>query len=115
MNGILIKFELVDIVIKYCKIGKDDFWPEAVCDGLSLSCGICGVSPVIDYLISDEIWKKVVPKELRLDVVCLGCLVLIDPNVITNIKRISICGGGQTLICLPEILYDYRETNIITT
>lgn len=93
---------------KYFKVGKDDPWPEAVCDGLSLSCGICDIIPIIDYMVSDEMWQKIVPKELKLGVVCLDCLVNIDPSVIDSIEKISICGGGQTLICLPEILYDYR-------
>ena len=96
-------------MLKHIQVGKDDSWPEAVCDGLSLSCGICGRSPVIDYLVSDNTWNKVVPKELKLGVVCLECLVDMDSSVVSGIEKISICGGGQTLICLPGILYDYRE------
>jgi len=96
-------------VIKYCKIGKDDPWPEAVCDGLSSACGVCGIVSAIDYTVSDETWKMV-PDELRLGVVCLECLVNMDPDVIDSIEKISICGGGETLICLPDILYDYRAS-----
>lgn len=43
-------------------------------DGLVSNCAVCGKHPVpFDYGISDELWQKVVPKELSPDVICLAC------------------------------------------
>ena len=88
---------------------KDDPWPEAVSDGLTLPCGVCGTVPVIDYHIPDNIWKKIVPKKLKLGVICLNCLVNMDPDVVSSIENIFVCGGGRTILLKPETLYDYRS------
>lgn len=87
---------------------KDDPWPEAVSDGLTLSCGECGVVPIIDYVVPDEVWKNTVPKEIRLGVVCLECLVDMNPDIIASIKKIFVCDSGQTICLKPTDLYDYR-------
>jgi len=47
---------------------------EAIPDGLTIACPYCGRVPEIDYMIDDEIWKQLIPKEYRTGVVCLGCL-----------------------------------------
>ena len=42
--------------------------------GLIGNCVVCGEHPVpFDYSISDELWQKVVPKELSPNVICLSC------------------------------------------
>lgn len=48
-------------------------WPEAVSDGLTLPCGICKTVPRFDFLVDDETWALVAPKEHRLGVICLPC------------------------------------------
>ena len=95
--------------MKKIDIKKNDRWPEAVSDGLTLSCGVCGVVPVVDYTVSAEAWKNTVPKELKLGVVCLNCLIDMDPNVLTSLEHLFVCGGGRTVSLAPTIIYDYRE------
>ena len=92
----------------YCLVGEEDPWPEAVSDGLVSYCERCGVVPVIDYRVSDETWKKVVPKSLQTKVVCLECLIDIDPTVLGSVKEVYVCKGGLTLLLNPKTLYDYR-------
>lgn len=94
--------------MKHYLIEENDSWPEAVSDGLTLPCGVCGVVPVIDYHVSDEAWK-VVPNALSLGVVCIECLIQMDPNILPHIERILVCHGGRTMELIPKILYDYRN------
>ena len=58
-------------------VRQEDEWPEGVSDGLTLPCALCGNHTDIDYGIDDDVWRKVVPKFCRRDVVCLKCLIRI--------------------------------------
>lgn len=87
---------------------KDAPWPEAVSDGLVSSCEECGVVPIIDYLVSNEVWENTVPRKIRSRVVCLECLINMNPDVIASIKKIFVCNGGQTICLKPTDLYHYR-------
>jgi len=46
---------------------------ESVSDGLSSPCYFCKRVPVVDYVVDDQVWKTVVPKEAQHHVVCLEC------------------------------------------
>ena len=78
-------------------ITKDN-WPESLSDGLELSCSFCGKKPIIDYSVTDYLWKKTVPKKYRKNVVCLKCLSeRCDPDeLLENIVRIQITLKGIT-------------------
>lgn len=95
--------------MKTVYVKEGDKWPEAVSDGLTLPCGICEEIPATDYIIDHDMWDKVVPKEMKLGVVCLDCLVGLDPNVIEHIKSIFVCGGGKSIHLEPDVLYDYTD------
>ena len=67
-------------------------WPNGISDRLELSCGICGKENInIDYIVNDKYWKKIVPENFRLGVVCLDCIIgLTTPeDVIQNLKSIA--------------------------
>lgn len=51
-----------------------DNWPGAISDGMVTACESCGVVPgLVDYLVTNKGWDRVVPREWRASVVCLGC------------------------------------------
>lgn len=90
-------------------IKEDDKWPEAVSDGLTLSCGVCNKKPIIDYRISDKTWQRVIPEVLQSGVVCLECLLEIDQDVIEDIEQIFVCSQGRSLLMKSSLLYDYKQ------
>jgi len=49
-------------------------WLEGVSDGLTLPCSICGKHTRYDYKIKDYMWEKVVPSNIKRNVICLSCL-----------------------------------------
>ena len=86
-------------------------WPEAVSDGLTLPCGICGTIPSIDYHVEDDFWDSVVPRQLRRGVVCLDCLADLAAErglgVAENVQQVQWIGKGETLVLNPERVYRY--------
>lgn len=93
------------------KIIIKDKWPDGISDGLSLKCQRCGHLPYIDYNVTDVFWKKVVPEELRLGVICLRCLdelaTQIDENVANYLIRLQFTGKGKTLEMTPKQVFYY--------
>jgi hypothetical protein len=91
-----------------------DKWPEAISDGLTLSCPYCGLIPHIDYRVDDVFWKKVVPKEYRTGVVCLSCLDRIASEVGEDISyhliETQFTGLNKTLIMKLIKTYHYDLT-----
>ena len=86
-------------------------WPEAISDGLTLACGVCGQEPSFDYLVADEAWEVVVPEELRLGVVCLACFDHLagERGVHTSdvLEHVQFTGAGETIILHPVEAYRY--------
>lgn len=87
-----------------------DPWPEAVSDGLTLACGVCGILPLLDYTVDDAYWRSA--GRSSLGVVCLVCLMARRgaQEVLSHITRIQVTGLGATLVLDPTLLvtYDHR-------
>ena len=61
--------------LKGCLMKINDSWPEAVSDGLTLTCSDCGVVPRFDYGVDEGFWRQhVADYPARIGVVCLPCL-----------------------------------------
>lgn len=88
------------------KIYSQDQWPEGISDGLILPCHQCGITPSLDYQVSDKAWEQVVPKSQRLGVVCLQCFLTLGGQP-SDIKQIQVVGHGQTLVLVPIERYNY--------
>jgi len=95
------------------KIIISDKWPEAISDGLSLPCSICGIIPMFDYHVDDDFWSRIVPGHIRRDVICLPCLDGLAHNVqldvAEHIEFVHFTGIGKTVVLIPERTYYYEK------
>jgi len=86
-------------------------WPEGVSDGLRLPCSLCDQRPYFDYTVTDEVWKKVTPKEYRLGVLCLSCFDLLahrqEVNIAQDILQVQFTGIGKTVCFSPTFIHQY--------
>jgi hypothetical protein len=89
-------------------VTQDD-WPAAVSDGLSLPCSDCGQVPRFDYHVSDEFWRRWVPDDGRLGVVCLPCLDRRCGGIglATALERVQWTGIGHTVDLSPIRRFEY--------
>lgn len=88
-------------------------WPEAVSDGLTLSCSDCGCTPRFDYRVKSEFWQQHVPElPTRLGVVCLPCLDRRCGGVglADALVEVQWTGTGHTVVLAPTIKHEYRKT-----
>ncbi len=89
----------------------EEHWPEAISDGLTLSCQVCGKLPVFDYTVDDDAWRNFVPKEMWLGVVCLGCFSKLvrarDRYVSEFLKAVQFTGADETILLVPAVAYRY--------
>lgn len=90
------------------EIRPGDEWPGGISDGLNLSCPGCGEVPMVDYVVADKAWRRVVPKHHRLGVVCLTCFLDAGGSP-SDIEQIQVIGGGRTVVLRPVAEYDYRH------
>lgn len=88
-----------------------DKWPEAISDGLTLSCSICGCKVMYDYHVDDDFWTKVVPEHCRRSVLCLACLDKLatdmDLDITKHLQEIQFTGIGKTIVLKPEKVFYY--------
>lgn len=86
-------------------------WPEAVSDGLTIPCQVCGILPKFDYLVEDDLWRSVAPKEYLRSVICLPCLDRIASakgiDVSAGLLEVQFTGIGKTVILKPEWTHRY--------
>ncbi len=97
--------------MRHFKINKEN-WICGVSDGLTLPCAVCGQGNIkFDYNVTDELWNKVVPKEIKRDVICLPCF-----SIMVNEKGIKIgegmvslqyTGVGETIEFIPCNIFNY--------
>lgn len=101
--------------IDYIDVPKDE-WPGAVSDGLSIKCGFCGKTPAVDYIVTDIIWRSVVPPNMRAGAICIDCFLKEARK-----KRIDVSAGflgaqiatgmGATICVRTTSVYYYKEDN----
>jgi len=74
-------------------------WVDSLSDGLVLNCSLCGRNPIIDYSVTDTLWKNIVPKEYQRGVVCLHCLSKLcdSETLLNNLIGIQITVKNLTL------------------
>jgi len=93
---------------------RGDAWPEAVSDGLSLPCTLCRRQLDFGFMVTDEIWRRVVPLGIRRDVLCLHCLdrLATDEGIDISACLMSVqyIGIGKTIILLPTAVIDWAGT-----
>lgn len=93
------------------KIVIADKWPEGISDGLSLPCCVCHLSVAFDYGVDDAFWQAIVPEEYRRSVVCLSCLATLASarglQIEKHLKFVQFVGMGETIILLPDSIYQY--------
>lgn len=89
-------------------------WPHGISDGLTVQCYYCGRVPSFDYTVSDECWRRIVPKAARLGVVCLPCLEEVAANkgleVAAHLERVQFVGHGYTVVLEPTRVYYWEES-----
>ncbi len=49
------------------------FTHEKPAESQRQTCKVCGCSDKFDYHLSDDLWRKVVPRRYQKSVVCLDC------------------------------------------
>lgn len=93
------------------KIQIKDKWPEGISDGLRLKCQNCGHLPYIDYNVDDDFWQNVVPKEMKLGVICFRCLDKMATkkglDVANHLLRFQFTGDGKTIELTPKRVFYY--------
>jgi hypothetical protein len=84
-------------------------WPEAVSDGVTLACADCGEVPMFDYHVSEGFWRRWVPDDARLGIVCLPCLNgrCAGQGLAEALERIQWTGTGHTVVLHPTARYEY--------
>jgi len=78
-------------------------WPCGISDGLVSPCAICGSHTYFDFLVTDEAWHQVVPKDIRSSVVCLSCFDLL-------LKKTGLCLLKKTGLCISDCLLEVQLT-----
>lgn len=95
------------------ELEKDDPWPGAVSDGLTLRCKVCRCIPRFDYVVSDELWNTVVRPIWRTGAICLPCLDKIATAAGHDISRdliqVQFTGIGKTVVLIPAMTFIYEE------
>lgn len=95
------------------KIIVSDSWPEAISDGVALSCSVCHRQGFFDYHVDDDFWEEVAPKEYKLDVICLPCLDGLATrkglDVASHLESVQFTGIGKTIVLLPDRVYYYEK------
>lgn len=88
-------------------------WPEGICDGLLLHCGVCSIRHSMDYTVDDEFWRDVIPKNLRYGAICLRCFDKMateqGQDISEHLERVQFTGIKKTILLKPEIVYDYNH------
>jgi len=91
-------------------------WIDSLPDKLLLPCSICGCRVDFDYIVDDFLWNEVVPKQHKLNVVCLNCLDVLatekGENVCEHIKRMFYCGEEKTMTLFCGPTFHYQKLNI---
>ncbi len=87
-------------------------WPEGISDGLTLPCAVCGEENIqFDYHVTDELWRDLVPEEIRRDVVCLPCLDKLakekGADLGANMGSLQFTGQGITIEFMPHRVHHY--------
>ncbi len=100
-------------------IPEPDRWPEGISNGLELPCAICGETSVkFDYLVRDELWEIVIPKQYRRDVVCLPCYdqLATEKGIdwVDGLKEVQFTGIGKTIGLVPVFLHRYEYAVTLT-
>ena len=104
--------------MRYFKIDKDDWCKHESCgvsDGLVLPCSKCENHTNWDYVVTDWLWNKVVPKKWKRDVICFECfeLMCLEANfhneLANNIKSLQYAGQGMTIEFIPANVFDYKK------
>lgn len=86
--------------------------PPSISDGLVLPCAMCGKGKIqFDYTVTDELWRDVVPVEMRLGVICLPCLDKLakenGADLGANIISLQFTGQDITIKFLPHNVYHW--------
>lgn len=95
------------------KIFIKNEWVEGISDGLTLECQCCGHLPYIDYNVTDDFWKEVVPDKMRLGVICFRCLDKMatekGKDVADHLIRFQFTGEGKTIEMTPKRAFYYSQ------
>ena len=100
--------------MRYFRQGSEWCWWEScgVSDELVRSCAVCNKKIDWDFTIKDSVWKKVVPKSLRQNVICLTCLCKMaekkEIDISQNMERVQFTGGKNfTIEFVPSNIFVY--------
>lgn len=98
--------------MRYFKIDHSN-WPCGVSDGLVLPCAICGKTDIrFDYVVKDEFWERVVPRDCKSDVVCLECLDELSQrageDLPSNVVSLQFVGTEYTIEFFPANVFCYH-------
>lgn len=98
------------------KIRVSDKWPEGVSDGLTLPCCVCRKYTEFDYIVDDNFWQTVVPKEYKPDVICLRCLdemsAVFGLDLAEHLLHVQYIGRNKTIELIPTKTYYYYGFDI---
>ena len=100
------------------KIKKTDMqkegWVDGISDGLLLPCKICKRHVDFDYIVSDDMWKTVVPIEHLRDVICLLCFDRLARekgiDISDGLRSVQFTGHGKTIDLRPSHVFYYKES-----
>lgn len=95
------------------KMNKDN-WICGVSNGLVLPCAVCGKTHIRwNYTVKDKLWNKIVPENLKRDVICLPCLEKLakkhKENIAENIIEVQYTGNDFTVEFLPSNVFYYNK------
>lgn len=82
-------------------------------DRLISPCGACDRHTKFDFLVSDFLWREVVPKNLQLGVVCLECFDgLADRDY--EIQTLWFVGEKAVFKMSPKNLTFRKQTGLVS-
>lgn len=92
------------------KLSDFNGWPARISDGLTIPCSRCGKVPKFDYVVSGELWNRVVPKEERTGAICLACFDrlcdLSGESVWEHLEQVQFTGQSATIVLIPAFVVE---------
>lgn len=88
------------------------YWPAGISDGLIIPCFGCGKTVDFDFVVTDDTWKSVVPREYRTAALCLRCFDEMATHKgiewVKYVVSVQYTGENKTLYLVPDKIIRYQ-------
>lgn len=91
-------------------IDLKEYWPGGISDGLTLPCHFCGQHTNLNYIVTDDAWKKLITDpEASRGVVCIHCFADLcfeaGMRLSDVLIEIQLHCAGETVLLKPAMAF----------